>query len=99
MRTHIAGFIFLLAASDALAQELGKPVRLEAGGKPIDTEVGHATPALYDWDGDGKRDLLVGQFGGGKLKIFRNLGTNQDPKFGPEEFFTVGDTVVTTPTG
>jgi hypothetical protein len=56
------------------------PVRLEAGGKPIDTQVGHAAPFVYDWDGDGVQDLLVGQFGGGVLWIFRNEGTNAAPK-------------------
>ena len=95
----LAAVISLLAATPALAQELGKPVRLEADGKPIDTEIGHATPAYYDWDGDGKRDLLVGQFGGGKMKIFKNVGTNAAPKFAPEEFLTADGKVVETPTG
>jgi len=99
MRLIAAAIATLLAAPAAFAQELGKPVRIEADGKPIDTEIGHATPALYDIDGDGKRDLLVGQFGGGKLKIFKNLGTNTAPKFGPEEFLMAGGKIVTTPTG
>jgi hypothetical protein len=64
----------------ALGDDLAPPVRLEAGGKPIDTEVGHAAPFVYDWDGDGVKDLLVGQFGGGALWIFRNEGTNAAPK-------------------
>jgi len=89
----------LVAATPAFAQELGKPVRLEAGGKPIDTEVGHATPALYDWDGDGKRDLLVGQFGGGKMKIFKNTGSDGKPTFAAEEWFMADGKIVTTPTG
>ena len=96
MRTLVA---FLLLCSTALAQELRKPIQLKAGDQPIDTEVGHAGPFVYDWDGDGKRDLLVGQFGGGKLKIYRNLGTNEQPKFGEPEWFKVGGEVVTTPTG
>jgi hypothetical protein len=64
----------------ALGDELAPPVRLEAAGKPIDTDVGHAAPFVYDWDGDGVKDLLVGQFGGGALWIFRNEGTNAAPK-------------------
>jgi hypothetical protein len=99
MRTLAALALSLLAAQAALAQELGKPVRLEADGKPIDTDIGHATPALYDFDGDGKRDLLVGQFGDGKMKIFKNIGTHKEPKFAAEEWLKAGGAVVTTPTG
>jgi len=63
-----------------LGDNLAPPERLEADGKPIDTEVGHAAPFVYDWDGDGVQDLLVGQFGGGALWIFHNEGTKTAPK-------------------
>lgn len=63
-----------------LGDDLAPPVRLEAGGKPIDTEMGHAAPFVCDWDGDRVQDLLVGQFGGGVLWIFHNEGTNAAPK-------------------
>jgi len=71
-----------LNASNApvLGDALAPPVRMEAAGKPIDTEIGHAAPFVYDWDGDGVKDLLVGQFGGGALWIFRNEGTNTQPR-------------------
>jgi hypothetical protein len=39
------------------------PVRLTADGAVIDVTTGHAAPYLYDFDGDGVRDLLVGEFG------------------------------------
>ena len=51
----------VLPAGDDPSQELLPPVRLEAAGKPIDTAVGHAAPFVCDWDGDGVKDLLVGQ--------------------------------------
>ncbi len=73
------------------------PVRLEAGGEFIDTDTGHAAPYLYDWDGDGVRDLLVGQFGGGKLRIYRNGGTNAAPAYQTVEWFTTGDILGTVP--
>ncbi len=44
------------------------PVRIEANGKPIDVTTGHAAPYVYDFDGDGTRDLLVGEFGSGTFK-------------------------------
>ena len=69
-----------LAPAADPAAELLPPVRLEAAGKPIDTEVGHAAPFVGDFDGDGVNDLLVGQFGDGVLWIYRNEGTNAQPR-------------------
>lgn len=81
------------------AQDLARPVRLMAGGEFVDTEVGHAAPYLADFDGDRRRDLLVGQFGGGKLKIYRNIGSNQNPEYEPATFFQTHGDVVSVPTG
>ncbi|MHC4323417.1 MAG: hypothetical protein ACYSUX_03995 [Planctomycetota bacterium] len=68
-------------AGISLSSELTEPVRLEAASKPIDaTEIGHAAPFVYDFDSDGLKDLLVGQFKDGLLKIYRNEGTNSEPK-------------------
>lgn len=74
----LAGLIPMQSAD--LSPELEQPVRLEAAGKPIDTDIGHAAPFVCDFDGDGIRDLLVGQFGSGVLWIYRNEGTNSEPK-------------------
>ena len=63
-----------------LSPDLAQPVRLEAAGKPIDTEIGHAAPFVCNFDGDKVKDLLVGQFGQGILWIYRNEGTNSQPK-------------------
>jgi len=71
----------MVTTSISLSVELADPVRLEAAGKPIDaTEIGHASPFVYDSDGDGLKDLLVGQFKDGLLWIYRNEGTNSEPK-------------------
>jgi hypothetical protein len=82
-----------------LGDDLAPPVRLEAGGKPIDTEVGHAAPFVYDWDGDGVHDLLVGQFGRGVLWIFHNEGTNAAPKLAAGVRFKAGGKDGTVPSG
>jgi hypothetical protein len=72
------------------AKELLPPVRLEAAGKPIDTEIGHAAPFVGDFDGDGVRDLLVGQFGSGICWVYRNVGSNTQPRFAAREEFKGG---------
>ena len=47
------------------------PVRVTAGGLPIAVEEpGFAFPAWHDVTGDGRADLVVGQFNGGKMRIY-----------------------------
>ena len=75
------------------------PVRLEAAGKPIDTEVGHAAPLVVDFNGDGKNDLLVGQFGDGVLWFYKNIGTNARPKYAAGVKFKGGKPDGRVPTG
>lgn len=88
-----------LFAAGAAADELAEPVRIEAAGEPIDTDVGHAAPYVGDFDGDGKRDLLVGQFGDGKLRIYRNVGTEKAPDYAEVSWFHTRGELVKVPTG
>ncbi len=86
----------------ALAAESGglaPPVKLTAGGKPIDVDIGHAAPCLADLNGDGVRHLLVGQFGEGKLRIYRNTGTRTEPRFGALAWFKDGAATGRVPSG
>jgi hypothetical protein len=75
------------------------PVRVKAAGKPIDTEVGHAAPLVVDFDGDGKKDLLVGQFGDGILWFYKNVGTNAQPQYAAGVKFKAGRKEGRVPTG
>lgn len=62
-------------AGPAYATEFADPVRLEADGEPIKVEApGYAAPCWADVDGDGHKDLLVGQFNGGKIQVYLNDG-------------------------
>jgi len=81
-KTLILLFAGMILTDNApLSEELEPPVRLEAAGKSIDAAViGHAAPYVCDFDGDGLKDLLVGQFKDGLLLIYRNEGTNSEPK-------------------
>lgn len=90
-----------VAASASAAEPVAfeDPVRLKAGGEFIDVEIGHAAPLVADMNGDGLKDLLVGQLGGGKLWIFPNEGSNAEPKFGRGKLFKEGGPEGTVPTG
>jgi len=81
------------------AEDLARPVQVLVGGKPIDMEVGHAHPHVADIDGDGLKDLLVGQMGGGKLGIFRNVGTDAAPRFAERRWFKAGKGIGRVPSG
>jgi hypothetical protein len=100
LRTLILVLTGLIPAESApWSAELEPPVRLEAAGKPIDTENGHAAPFVYDFDGDGLKDLLVGQFGDGLLRIYRNEGTNSEPKLAAGVKFKEGNQDGRVPSG
>ena len=84
--------------------KLGQPILVTGATKPILTEKhGLAAPALWDWNGDGKRDLLVGEFetnsgedfpmgaDGSTIRVYLNVGTDDDPKF-TDEFEWARDT-------
>lgn len=78
-------------ACPAAAGELEPPVQIQVGGKPVDVErEGHAAPFVGDFDGDGVRDLLVGQYHEGRLRIYRNRGSDTSPTFESHEWFQAG---------
>ena len=111
------------SVSLAVAQsaELLPPVRILAGKQAIDVTTGHAAPYVLDFDGDGIKDLLVGEFGdgefpvadlppalgdgwkksgvfaNGRLRIYRNLGTNKAPRFEGFEYLRAGGGIATIP--
>lgn len=73
----ICAFLALaVVASAQTTPSFDAPVRLKDAGGVVQVEApGFAAPAWHDVDGDGRRDLVVGQFRGGKMKFHRNLGT------------------------
>lgn len=83
----------VLALSSAAKIELAEPFLVKSGSDAIKVDVGHASPTFADFDGDGLPDLLVGQFGEGKLRIYRNVGTKGAPKFDGFKWFEAGGTV------
>jgi hypothetical protein len=65
-------------------------VRLKAANEIIDIKVGHLVPHVTDWNNDGKKDMLLGQFSGGAIHLYLNIGTDEAPVFGEGELLQAG---------
>lgn len=90
-----AALLALLTASPAEALDFAKPVRVQAGGAFVRVESpGYAAPCWADIDGDKRKDLLVGQFNRGKIKVYRNLG---DGKLAAGEWLETGGRIAEVP--
>ncbi len=75
--------IIIISICFAQAPIFDTPVAIQANGSPINVGYGgNASPFMVDWNGDGKQDLLLGQFDGGKVRFYANIGTNFNPTFG-----------------
>jgi hypothetical protein len=83
---------------DASKSVFQRPVRLEAAGVVIDSgpQWAHSGPCIHDVDRDGRRDLLVGDFSG-QFRLYRNVGTDQQPKFAAGEWLMAGGAVAKVP--
>lgn len=81
------------------APALAAPASISAAGQAINVDVGHAAPFVTDWNGDGKADLLVGQFGSGHLRIYLNEGEPHAPRFGAHTLFEAGGATASVPSG
>ena len=77
-RLLFSALLFCCGSALCSAADFEAPVRLKAGGAAVRVESpGYAAPCWADIDGDGKKDLLVGQFNQGKIRVFKNLGAEK----------------------
>ena len=76
MKRRLLAALWLAAcAAPCGAADFEPPVKLKGGDAAVRVESpGYACPAWADVDGDGKKDLIVGQFAGGKMRVFKSLG-------------------------
>ncbi len=98
MRGLVFHMVLLVAANSMAADRFLPAIRIEASAEPID--VGRfrgATPFCGDIDGDGLKDLLVGGDEHGRLRIYRNGGTDKQPKYDTFDWLRVNDEIAELP--
>ncbi len=88
MNMKLSALLALLAVvAFAETPVFDAPVAIQASGVDINVgSGGNASPFVVDWNGDGKQDLLLGQFDGGKVRLYANIGENFAPEFGDFEY-------------
>ena len=91
--------LWIVLLSSIALSDLNEGVKLEADGKAIDVEVGHLVPCVTDWNNDGMKDLVVGQFSGGKIRLYLNQGTDKEPKFKNFTYLSAGNKEISLPAG
>jgi hypothetical protein len=70
----------LVQAALAQSVQLRPGQLVYAGAAPLATGT-YAIPCVADWNGDGRKDLLVGYQSAGKIALYLNAGTDASPVF------------------
>lgn len=79
--------------------DFGAMVKINVDGQPLTLNGSNfASPLVTDWDGDGKKDLLIGEFAGhmtegqwkGKIRFYSNVGTDASPEFSTYSYLKAG---------
>lgn len=93
-------FLLLIGAalSHAQAPLFENPVLLTHEGAAIDVG-NYGSPFTHDWDRDNKKDLIVGQFDSGSVRLYLNTGEHFNPNFSSFTYLTAGGIPITLPFG
>ncbi len=93
--------VLILICAAVLSAELVEFT--EAGNLMCDgtrIDVGsYAAPLAVDWNGDGKKDLICGQFDFGRIRFYPNVGTGSAPVFNEYYYLFDGAQYLSVPYG
>jgi hypothetical protein len=81
-RGPLRGFVYVLRNVGTNENPVyDKPLKVMAGNQPVEV-FGMPSPNFADFAGDGKLDLLCGEFRDG-FTYFKNIGTRKQPRYAP----------------
>lgn len=88
--------LFLLGGTAwAEAPDLEAGVYILGGGVPIEVQY-CSVPTCVDWNNDGLKDLVIGQFTNGYIWLYLNEGTDLNPVFNTGSLIESNGTAITT---
>ncbi len=99
MRTAFV-LIAALAATAAVAEipRFASPVLLTDNGATIDVDY-YGAPQMFDWNLDGRKDLVIGQFTGGYIRFYPNVGADSAPEFNGFSYVQASGQIIQLPYG
>ncbi len=77
--------LLFVHVTHAVPVQFGERTWIMDGGARLDVGT-YSAPVMTDWNGDGKKDLLVGQFELGRIRFYPNIGENDAPVFDGFEY-------------
>ncbi|MGB7054822.1 MAG: hypothetical protein WBE28_05840 [bacterium] len=97
-------FLAFILFSGLLLSVHGQAPEFEPGQFVYDgafaIDVGYfGSPFMYDWNGDGEKDLITGQFTNGNIRYYENIGENNDPVFSGFSYLLAGGSFIVLPYG
>lgn len=89
---NLTGTIQIYINSGTETPSFSSYTNLQLGGTDFNLTTGsdRSAPRIYDWNGDGLNDILVGDLTG-YIYYLQNVGTNSDPVFNTAEQILLGD--------
>jgi hypothetical protein len=84
-RSWLSALVWILVMSLA-SVVMAEPLQLRPGtniyaGSGVLNVGSYAIPCVADWNGDGKKDLLIGYQPDGMIQVYTNSGTDAQPTF------------------
>jgi hypothetical protein len=75
---------------------LGAGVLIQDGQFDLTVPSSYSSPCMGDWNSDGRKDLIVGEYSQGNIQVFLNGGTDANPLFAGSRTLLVGNQPLTT---